>query len=272
MPMTMGVEQDNQLARQAWNANARFWNERMGEGNDFFELLLWPATLRLLDPKAGQRLLDVGCGNGLTCRRLADKGARVVAFDFSEQMIECARTRSAGYAIDYKVLDATSEGAFAQFDDRSFDGACANMVLMDMADIRVLMKSVARLLKPGGRFVFSVTHPCFNNPTAVLVGELEDREGLFTSTYSVKISRYATPHTRLGLAMAGQPEPHPYFHRSMGRLLGEAFLAGLVVDGLEEPTFAPEVSGRNELSWSGRFNEIPPALVVRTRLGSDAHP
>ena len=66
--------------------------------------------------------------------------------------------------------------------------------------------------------------------------------------------------------MHQQPVPHLYFHRSLGALLAPAFQAGLVLDALEECAFPPDnVIGSTPLSWSGRFSEIPAALVVRMR-------
>jgi len=61
----------NDETRSAWNTNAPFWDEKMGEGNDFVNILQWPSILRLLDPQPGQRFLDIATGNGLTSRRLA---------------------------------------------------------------------------------------------------------------------------------------------------------------------------------------------------------
>ena len=72
------IEDENAQAKEAWDRNAAFWNERMGEGNDFFNVLLWPAIERLLKPGPGECLLDVACGNGLTSRRLATAKTRVV--------------------------------------------------------------------------------------------------------------------------------------------------------------------------------------------------
>jgi 2-polyprenyl-3-methyl-5-hydroxy-6-metoxy-1,4-benzoquinol methylase len=119
--------QANEETRQAWNQNAAFWDERMGEGNDFVEVLIWPPTERLLDLRPGQRVLDIACGNGLTSRRLAAMGAEVVAADFAEGMIAHARNRtlageSAG-RITYHVLDATDEVALLALGERQFDAA-----------------------------------------------------------------------------------------------------------------------------------------------------
>jgi hypothetical protein len=98
------------------------------------------------------------------------------------------------------------------------------------------------------------------------MSELEDRNGTLVTTYSVKVSLYQTPFTRVGLAMHGQPVPHPYFHRPLSLLLAPALGAGLMLDGVEERAFPREnVGGTTPLSWNGRFSEIPAALVARLR-------
>ncbi|MBN1657103.1 MAG: class I SAM-dependent methyltransferase [Anaerolineae bacterium] len=261
----------NEYTRQAWDANADFWDGRMGEGNDFVEVLTWPASERLLGVLPGERVLDIACGNGLTSRRLALLGAEVVAIDFSANLIGYARQRTegseVGERITYHVLDATDEAALLCLGPGTFDAALCAMALFDMAEIGPLMRAVARLLRPGGRFVFSVIHPCFNNAHVTQMAELEDREGELVTVYSVKVRGYLTPTVNRGVAIAGQPQPQLYFHRPLHVLLGAAFDAGLVLDGLEERAFPPDISaGRHPLSWSGHFSEIPPTLVARVRL------
>jgi SAM-dependent methyltransferase len=180
-------------------------------------------------------------------------------------MIAIARQIPGNEKIDYRVIDATDEDALVSL-GRRFDGVLCNMALMDMAEVGPLMRAVVRLLRSGGVFVFSVSHPCFNNDASVQMAELEESDGRFRTTYSVKVSRYLTSFTQPGIAMHDQPAPHPCFHRSIGDLLAAGFEAGLVVDGLEEPAFSPDVgTGTTALSWSGRFSEIPPVLVVRMR-------
>ena len=140
----------NEETREAWNQNAAFWDERMGEGNDFVEVLIWPATERLLELRSGERVLDIACGNGLSSRRLAAMGAEVVAFDFSEEMIAYARERTTEHTdrIEYLVLDATDEAALLALGEDQFDAALCNMALFDVADIEPLMHALARLLRP----------------------------------------------------------------------------------------------------------------------------
>lgn len=263
------LQRANEETRDAWNQNAAFWDERMGEGNDFVEVLIWPVTERLLDLRPGERVLDIACGNGLSSRRMAAMGAKVVAFDFAEEMIAHALQRTTEHAesIDYLVLDATDEAALMTLGERQFDAAICNMALFDMAEIQPLMRVLARLLRPGGRFVFSVIHPCFNSPHMAQVAEMEDRGGDIVTVYSVKIFSYINPTVAHGAAIRGQPKPQLIFHRPFQVLFGAGFDAGFVLDGLEEPTFPPDHPvGKNPLSWGANFSEIPPVLVARMRL------
>lgn len=263
------LKRAHEETRHAWEHNAQFWDQRMGEGNDFVEVLTWPATERLLDLQQGERVLDVACGNGLTSRRMAARGAEVVAFDFSGAMIALARQRTTAHAdrIEYRVLDATDEAGLLALGERSFDAALCHMALFDMAEIDPLMRALSRLLRPDGRFVFSVLHPCFNSAHIAQVAEQQDIEGQIITRYAIKVFNYIRPTIARGVATAGQPQPHIYFHRPLQILLGACFQAGFVLDGLEEPAFPPDhPPARTPLSWGANFHEIPPVLVARVRL------
>ncbi|MBM4431090.1 MAG: class I SAM-dependent methyltransferase [Chloroflexi bacterium] len=269
--MSYDTGQANEETRAAWNANAAFWDGRMGEGNDWVETLVWPATVRLLQLQLGERVLDVACGNGLTSRRLAAMGAQVVALDFSAEMISHARRRTVEHAdrIAYHILDATDEAALQALGERQFDAALCSMALFDIAEIGALARVLSRLLRLGGHFVFSVLHPCFNGGQMALVGELQDREGQIVTVYSVKVWGYIETKSTPGVAMVGQPRPHLYFHRPLQVLFGTFFQAGFALDGLEEPTFpADHPPGRNPLSWGPSFHHLPPVLVGRMRLAA----
>jgi len=125
----------NQEVRDIWNQNAPFWDERMGEGNAFHKILIEPTQERLLNVHAGQRILDIACGNGQFARRLARLGACVLGVDFSERMIERARARTSepGGQIEFRILDCTRADALMSLGENQFDGAVCTMALMDMA-------------------------------------------------------------------------------------------------------------------------------------------
>ena len=269
MKINNDIENANEETRQAWDANAAYWDEKMGEGNDFVNLLQWPAILRLLNPQPGQRILDIATGNGLTARRLAALGAQVSAFDFSEELIQLAKARTApDLRITFYVLDATDESSLlaSLAPSLPFDSALCNMALFDIADIEPLFHVLPRLIKPGGTFVFSLTHPAFNNTSSVHVAEEMDLEGQIQSVYSLKVSRYITPHQAHGAALRGQPRPQLYFERPLNYYLHLGFRNGFVLDGFEERAFPAGHPQANPLGWGGNFSEIPPVLVARLRL------
>ncbi len=259
----------NNQTREAWNATAQIWDERMGdEGNDFHKYLVRPAIEKLLQLKPGQKILDVGCGNGLTTRRLASLGAKVIGIDFASEMINNARKRTIQNQelIKYQVLDATDETALLKLGENSFDAAVSAMALMDMAEIEPLFRALIKIIRPGGCFIFSIQHPCFNSMHTNMAAELIENENEIYTEYSVKVKGYLKPSKKRGLALENQPQPHTYFHRPLHIFLNTAFNLGFALDGLEEPAFPPELAAKNiYIGWS-KFSEIPPVIVARLRL------
>ena len=255
-----------QEVKQVWNYNSAYWDNRMGEGNDFVNVLCWPVIEEMLSVRPGQLVLDVACGNGLTSRRLGRLGARVVAFDVAEEMIRFARARSSADDGDirYHVLDASDEEGIAGVCEEKIDAALSNMALFDMAEIEPLFRTLFSLLKPGGCFVFSMMHPCFNQAHSALFCEREEVDGEEVNTYGVRVSGYMTPTMHMGRALAGQPLPQPYFHRPLHSLLSIGLKAGFVLNGIEERAFpASHPPGRRDVSWGPNFSEIPPVIIFR---------
>ena len=98
----------------------------------------------LLDPKAGERVLDIGCGDGALTERLRRAGCEVVAIDTSPEQVWAAMARG----FDARIMDAT-ELTF----DEEFDAVFSNAVLHWIADADLLIDRVYAALRPGGRFV-----------------------------------------------------------------------------------------------------------------------
>lgn len=256
-------------AQNRWNQIAGFWDEYLGDaGNAFHRELVRPTAERLLDIQPGVRVLEIGCGHGNFSRRLADLGAQVTATDGSSEMIARAKARFGEEAdhLRYEVLNAAEPDQITAFSADPFDAIVSNMTTMDMAVITPMFQAVHEVLKPGGRFVFTQTHPCFQAPGAVKFAEQEDRAGDVIKKYGVKTAQYLSPEAFEGIGIVGQPVPHYYFHRPLSVLLSTCFQAGFVLDGLEEPAFGPDSQGTHEFSWRN-FKEIPPVLAVRLRKG-----
>lgn len=121
--------------------NARWWDDQIGDGNDFQTLLIEPPTERLLDVPAGDTILDAACGAGRFARRMAELGARVVAFDHSAEFIARARERtSSDAAVEYHVVDAANAEAVLSPGSKRFNKAVCTMAIMDMPEIGTLFK------------------------------------------------------------------------------------------------------------------------------------
>ena len=260
----------NPRVREAWNQIAGFWDGLMSdEGNPFHRNLVGPAQERLLDLRPEELVLEIACGNGHFSRRMAQLGARVMATDLSDRFIDVARARSISHAdrIEFAVLDATDSSRLMSLGNGRFDAAVCTMALFDMASIEPLFTCLSRLLKPRGRFVFSLLHPCFNSvpDLQMVVDKRFDRE--ITTGYSVKMSRYITPAVYETLAAPGQPVNSYVFHRPISVIFNAGFGAGFVVDGIEEPVFDDEFPARGTVSWDD-LRDIPPVMVVRMRLSN----
>jgi 2-polyprenyl-3-methyl-5-hydroxy-6-metoxy-1,4-benzoquinol methylase len=253
--------------RRIWDANAHWWDDRIGDGNAFQDILIEPATERLLQVSPGDVILDVACGAGRFARRMAELGARVVAFDHSAKFIERAKQRTPNdAAIEYHVLDAADGDALRALGAGRFDKAVCSMALMDMPEIDPLLSVLAHLLKPGGDFVFSVVHPCFHSAEVQRFAEMyEEEAGRHIVRTGVKVSAYRTSFAKKTEGILGQPEPQYYFHRPIEALLGACFKAGFVMDGIEEPGFPEAAQRKATVRWDD-MPEIPPVMVVRMRL------
>lgn len=248
-----------------WDAKAAFWDERMGDGNGYYRTAAAPAAESLLAIRPGERVLDIGCGNGVFSRRLADLDAIVTATDFSPVFLDLARRRSVGIStadrITWSLLDATDPEALAAIAAEPFDAVMTTMALQDMPEIAPLAAATPALLRPGGRFVAVIPHPCFNTVDAVRLTETSEIDGRMRTEIGIRITRYLSPINSLGVGMPGEPRPHHYFERTISAYLVPWLAARLVLDGLEElPVRGPSRPGR-----LAPESDLPVILAFRFR-------
>jgi 2-polyprenyl-3-methyl-5-hydroxy-6-metoxy-1,4-benzoquinol methylase len=251
--------------KNIWNANAEFWDKKMGEGNEFHKILVEPTQLKLLNVIREDKILDIACGNGQFARKLAELGANVTAIDFAENFIAIAKSKN-DIGIDYRVIDVTNATELNTLSGNIYDSIVCTMALMDMENIEILIDHLPKMLKKGGIFVFSILHPCFNSGENTLTHEHNDLGGRIKNSYSIKISNYLTEKFYLGVGMKDQPESQYYFHRSTTTILSYFFKKGFVLDAYEEPSF--KAIENNENIFQNVYKNIPPVLICRLRMVS----
>lgn len=115
-----------------------------------------PAMLSLLPPLAGLEVLDVGCGSGWYAETMIAAGARVTSFDLNPEFVSLARARLGDRGQVHRADLAEPLGFAAT---GAFDLVVAPLVLHYLEDWRRPFAEFARVLRPGGRLVFSTHHP-----------------------------------------------------------------------------------------------------------------
>ena len=206
------------------------WDPKTYAENARFVSDLGAPVMELLAPKPGERILDLGCGDGVLTKKLADLGCKVVAVDSSPAQIEAAKK----LGLDARVLS----GEELPFDGE-FDAVFSNAVLHWIKRADPTIASVYRALKAGGRFVAECGgYGCVNKIRTALVEAL-DRRGIDGEArvpwYFPTPGDYATRLERAGfrvdsIALIPRPTPLPGDVIGWLETFAQSFLDGLTGD------------------------------------------
>jgi len=226
---------DHDVAR-CWDDNAETWANDVRKGYDTYrDLFHNPAFLAFVGELTGREVLDLGCGEGYTTRLFAAQGARVTGVDISAEMIRLARAaeQERPLGISYEVASASDLSRFAE---AHFDAVLSTMAMMDLPDYPGAVGAVARVLKRGGVFAFSINHPCLgygrvrfeqsaDEVRPVVIGEYFSEEPT-VETWRFRGTPAGTP---------GRPYTVPRFPRPLSAYLNPLAEHGLHLVALEEP-------------------------------------
>jgi ubiquinone/menaquinone biosynthesis C-methylase UbiE len=242
-----------------WEKMAEWWDEKHGdEGDLWHRALIDPPLLRLAGEVRGLHVLDLACGNGYLSRRFARQGAMVTAVDANVPMIERIRKREEQEAlgITYHEADAAQ---LEMLEDGTIDLVICNMALMDIENATGAIQEVSRVLKSRGRFIASISHPCFDKVNT----SGWDIEYIYpTTTIWRKMSRYREiavgelPWVRVPGTVVNTRS----YHRPLSWYFRTLRASGMVVAAFEEPEPTEELLTNSEQGpW---IAEIPLHCVI----------
>ena len=228
-----------------WDELSDWYDKKQGEEGDLWHrAIIDPSMMKMVGDCRGKEILDLGCGNGYLSRRLARSGAAVTAVDASPKMIRNARAHDHGDAgVRYLRADANDlEGV----PSGELDLVFANMSLIDMADAEGAMGEAARVLKPKGRLLASICHPCFD--TMSNSGWTAEKLINRPAVVSRKVRGYRKPFSEqvpwnIG---ARRLQYTTGYHRPLGWYARALSSKGFAITALEEPEPAKEFIEREQ--------------------------
>jgi SAM-dependent methyltransferase len=181
-------------------------------------------VLHILGPGPG-RCVDVGCGNGITSAAVADTGWRVTGVDLARRLLE--------HAVEHKRLDRVvcADATRLPFKTGHADAVISTYTHTDIDNWAGAVTAIARVLRPGGRFVYIGPHPCFAGAHAIrgADGRVERHPAMFRDPRLRFDAPGFTPRVNGGLrARVGMHQ------LTLPRLLGPVLTAGLELGGVFE--------------------------------------
>lgn len=239
----------------------------MGErGTEYHQQVLIPKTIALLQLQPGQRVLDLACGQGSLCRPLDELGVAVTGVDASTELIKMARQRSSRN-IRYLEGDARS---LPSLEPGQFDAIACVLAVQNMDPLAPVLATCARLLRPWGRLVLVMNHPCFRMPRQSGWGWDPSRRLLYR-----RMDRYLSDlKVPIQMHPGADPEQHTWsFHRPLQTYVGQLGQVGLWIDTLEEwPSPKHSQPGPRASAENRARAEIPLFLALRAVRVAPEHP
>jgi SAM-dependent methyltransferase len=241
----------------SWSPVAKWYSGIVGEGGHYFhEHVILPNLKNLLDPKAMETVLDIGCGQGVYARSLAHN-VDYTGVDVSKELILEAKKLTKNAKQVYFVADAT-KGIPVPAD--SYDHAVCILAIQNMKDSASAIQNVGQSLKEKRDFVIVMNHPSFRIPRQSSWGKDETQKLEYR-----RVNRYLSP---LEIPINAHPglsdspltwtyhEPLQYYVKALKG-------AGMVVTDIEEWTSDKVSLGKAAKSENRARAEFPMFLCIR---------
>ena len=233
---------------ELWEINAGWWQDGFTDGADveYVEQIIPMMVERI---GGAQRVLDVGTGEGQLARISAGLGAYAVGVDPTWAQIEVASSKGGppGYA--------RAEAAALPFADGTFDCVLACLVFEHISMVDEAIAEVARVLEPGGRFLFFLNHPLLQTPGSGWIDDhILDEQYWRIGPYLVEADEIEEVEKNVFI---------PFVHRPMSRYVNAMAANGLLLKEMQEP--APPPGFLEKAGEYGEAGTIPRLLLLHAR-------
>ncbi len=248
-------------SRTSWDPVAEWYDGWVGKGGSrYHRKLAIPAVMELLALQPGERVLDIGAGQGVLAQFVHEAQAEYVGVDASDKLLEQARKRHGRYA-KFVLGDARKLLSLPGIKAGTFDAAVFLLSVQDMDPLVPVLQAAADALRPGGRVVLLMTHPAFRVPRQSGWGWDENRKLRYR-----RIDRYLTPLPVPMKAYPGAKGVTRSFHRPLSAYVNGLAGCGLLLDRMQEiPTYETTTSGAWAAAETLSDQEIPLFLGLRAR-------
>ncbi|HED53668.1 MAG TPA: methyltransferase domain-containing protein [Phycisphaerales bacterium] len=254
-----------------WDGVAEWYDQYQSSArSDHFSQVIIPGTIGLLNPKPGQRILDIACGEGRLASSIVDLGASVLGVDASPSLIEAARARKLRHA-RFEVGDARSLADLpGELIAEPFDAAVCVMALMNINPLSAVLENASALLRQGGRFVAIILHPAFRAPNRTSWGWEGDRPARQKQYRRVDayLSNSIEPVIMNPgeVARGGEAVRTFTYNRPFEHYIKALSSAGLLVDDVEEwPSRRKSEPGPRAAEENRARREIPLFMAISAR-------
>ncbi|MDP3057980.1 MAG: class I SAM-dependent methyltransferase [bacterium] len=266
-----------------WGDVAEWYDAHVGdEGSEYHKEVILPGIMRLIEASAGQnevavkgKILDLACGQGVLCRKLAKEGFTVTGIDASSRLLGFARDRNEQdpLPIHYLMADATKlidektgvliEGLVSE----SYAAITIILAIQNISPLSPVWRACRELLVTHGRLILVMMHPCFRIPK-----ESNWHWDDVTRSNSRVINQYLTSkkvdiETHPGQKARGEESPIVHhFHRPLQAYINTLGNAGMYIDHLEEWTsHKTDQEGPKKAAMDRSRKEIPLFMAIRAR-------
>jgi ubiquinone/menaquinone biosynthesis C-methylase UbiE len=244
----------------SWGGVAEWYDTHLeGTTDSYHEKVIAPNLLRVLDIKKGDRIIDIGCGQGFITQKFADLGAAVVGADIGHELIALAKKKYP--TIDFHVAPAH---ALSFADNHSYDVATIVLAIQNIENMSQVFAEVGRVLKPNGRLVLVMNHPAFRAPRRTSWG-WDEKAGVQYRRVDGYLSSATIPiDMHPGKKESAQTIS---YHRSLQDYVKALSKSGFTITRLEEwISHKKSERGPKQLAEDTARKEIPLFLMIESGI------